>query len=108
MYSIEDYHIRFSKHIYYLNSNIYSVELNTQNNLNFSRNYTQLSFISNTFNYGSLTRINDFSTIISSPYLGTILGWDANILSNEILNINYSITSNTANSYLLDEFIIVG
>ena len=108
LYSIEDYHIRFSKHIYYLNSNIYSVELNTQNNLNFSRNYTQLSFISNTFNYGSLTRINDFSTIISSPYLGTILGWDANILSNEILNINYSITSNTANSYLLDEFIIVG
>lgn len=97
-----------SKSITSINSNdMYKININIKNNLNSSRDMKTIDLVEKSFNYGSFNPIYNWSNITNNNlYNGTILGWNFLDNSNQTNNINYSITKNTANYNLLDEYII--
>lgn len=104
---IQGYELFVSKRIVSINTDIYTIILDINNSVNSTQSITPVEFLDSKMNSGSFSTIYDFLNLTSgSNFNGDIFGWDINLNSYESTQINYSITKNTPDYNLLDEFII--
>ncbi|MCA9496161.1 MAG: DUF2341 domain-containing protein, partial [Nanoarchaeota archaeon] len=103
---IKDHHSSIRKSISNIGTDLYQINIDVENKLNVSQDLTPIDFVNNGFNFGSFSPMYDWLNLTSGIYNGTILGWDLTTTPLSINNINYSITKNTDEYHLLDEFIV--
>lgn len=95
-----------SKEIVSFNTNMYKIDINIQNKVNITKNIVPIDFVESKFNYGSFNILYNWTNTTTGFYDGKILGWTLNLPANTNQRINYSITKNMDDYYLLDEFVI--
>ncbi|MCA9496149.1 MAG: hypothetical protein KC589_04355, partial [Nanoarchaeota archaeon] len=105
-WNILDRHSSIIKSISSLNTDLYGIEINIENKLNVSQDIVPIDFVNNRFNYGSFSIMYDWLNLTSGIFNGTILGWDLTTTPLSINQINYSVTKNTNEYHLLDEFMV--
>ncbi len=104
-YNILNYHSSIHKKIFSINNNLYQININISNYNNYTTPITIIDYNNYFFNSGSFSINYNWSNSSNGPkYYGNILGWNLNILN--YFNINYSITNNQNNYYLVNEFLI--
>jgi len=107
IFIISNYSAKIEKKTKSINTDMYKIELNITNNLNHSYNLMPIEFLDSKMNSGSFNPIYNFNNFtFGSNYFGNIFGWNLNLNGNYNTQINYSITKNTPDYYLLDEFVV--
>lgn len=98
--SINNKHLKIEKRLVSINDDLYRIDFDVIDYYN--SNYTIIDFVENRFNYGSFSIITNWINITTGMFNGRILGWD--LYGN--FTMDYSITRNSDEYELLDEYII--
>ncbi len=90
---IKDYFAKIRKSIRSINTDLYMVELVTNNSAtNSSLYHTELEFVDSSFAYGSFNTLYNWTNSTSGIYNGDILGWDYVVIDvSNGFEINYSV-----------------
>ena len=98
---------KITKTITSINTDLYQIVIYIKNKINSIRNITTEDFVENKYNYGSFNIMYNWLNYTNNlNYNGTIFGWNYNLDNTTTKNINYSITKNSNDYKLLDEYII--
>ena len=90
-----------------MGAEVYKIDINYNNNRNTSFNdVTMIDFVGFNFNTGSFNYISDWQNVTLGFYNGTLYGWDFNLGIISKVQISYSITKNTINSKVIDNYMV--
>lgn len=99
-------HIKITKKIVSINTDLYNIILKTENKINNSYSYNVVDFLNYRFNAGSYSTSLNWTNTTNGKYNGTVLGWNLTSIPLGNNQINYSITNNIVDYYLLDEYMV--
>jgi hypothetical protein len=98
-------HLKTSKAISRVGVNIYNVEFETENLINYSADVRISTLRPFEFNAGVASPLFDFTNLTSGFYTGELRGWDALFGPYLVFNSNYPIT-NLGQGKVKDNFVV--
>lgn len=98
-------HLKVSKSVENVGTNIYDVEVDVVNYMNYTNNVIVPDFVTSGFNIGSVSPFFDFTNLTSGFYTGDVNVWNVSVIADSVFSIGYALT-NVGGAKVGDNFVV--